>query len=168
MVLRTNAAHEAPRFCGNLTAPLGGSKDGLLSHWPYDHLNGRSVRGATDACSALDAPRTASVATPKKMYPIPVYIYRWKLRYFHSPSRSALARAPTTSLWQSVLRTRQVARPGTPKASPDRTTPSYRRFGKSVDAPRPCPRTCLATQSVARSPLRGLRRPRRPLSPARS
>jgi hypothetical protein len=57
------------------------------------------------------------------------------LRYFHSPSRGAPARAPMTSLWQSVLRTRQVAHPGTPKASPDRATPSYRRFGNWVNSP---------------------------------
>ena len=67
------------------------------------------------------------------------------------------ALSPTTSLSQSVLRTRQVARLGTPKAFADRATPSYRRFGKSVNSPRPCPRTCLATQSVTLSPLRGLR-----------
>ena len=57
------------------------------------------------------------------------------LRYFHSPSRGALARAPMTSLWQSRLTTRRVPHPGTPKASPDRATPSYRRFGNWVNSP---------------------------------
>jgi hypothetical protein len=77
------------------------------------------------------------------------------LRYFHSPSRGALARAPTTSLWQSVLRTRRVPRLGTLTASPDRATPSYCRFGKSANSPCVCASRCLSTQSVARSPLRG-------------
>ena len=40
-----------------------------------------------------------------------------------------------TSLWQSVLTTRHVPHPGTPKASPDRATPSYRRFGNWVNSP---------------------------------
>ena len=60
-----------------------------------------------------------------------------------------------TSLWQSVLRTRRVPRLGTLTASPDRATPSYRRFGKSANSPRVCASRCLSTQSVARSPLRG-------------
>ena len=40
-----------------------------------------------------------------------------------------------TSLWQSVLRTRRVPRLGTLTASPDRATPSYRRFGNWVNFP---------------------------------
>ena len=40
-----------------------------------------------------------------------------------------------TSLWQSVLRTRRVPRLGTLTASPDRATPSYRRFGNWVNSP---------------------------------
>ena len=49
------------------------------------------------------------------------------LRYFHSPSRGALARAPTTSLWQSVLPTRRVLRPGTKTASPNAKPRNARR-----------------------------------------
>ena len=40
-----------------------------------------------------------------------------------------------TSLRQSVLRTRRVPRLGTLTASPDRATPSYRRFGNWVNSP---------------------------------
>ena len=62
-----------------------------------------------------------------------------------------------TSLWQSVLRTRRVPRLGTLTASPDRATPSYRRFGNWVNSP-----LCLQNSSdgtlwnffpIGRSPI---------------
>ena len=73
-----------------------------------------------------------------------------------------------TSLWQSVLRTRRVPRLGTLTASPDRATPSYRRFGKSANSPRVCASRCLSTQSVAHSPLRGRSNTSRLLGPTPS